>query len=186
MNVMLIELLVVVMNAIKEIAKKILNENVEVINTNFNYNNASIAVKELLNEKNYLLSSNSHFGKRRDGKKFYPVIEKIENGFNLLFNGVKKYDEIDYKEPSEAYTVSSGNPLKSKPFPMAEEFIFKALTNKRLYQYPTITGSLKAKAFVLSYLLREGFKKDKSNGYDGLGVENIVFTCSVSQAYYLY
>lgn len=184
MNVMLIELLVVVMNAIKEIAKKILNENVEVININFNYNNASIAVKELLNEKNYLLSSNSHFGKRRDGKKFYPVIEKIENGFNLLFNGVKKYDEIDYKEPSEAYTVSSGNPLKSKPFPMAEEFIFKTLTNKRLYQYPTITGSLKAKAFVLSYLLREGFKKDKSNGYDGLGVENIVFTCSVSQAYY--
>ena len=31
---MLIELLVVVMNAIKETAKKILNENVEVINTN--------------------------------------------------------------------------------------------------------------------------------------------------------
>ena len=50
MNVMLIELLVVVMNAIKEIAKKILNENVEVINTNFNYNNASIAIKEMLRQ----------------------------------------------------------------------------------------------------------------------------------------
>lgn len=170
-------------NIIKKCAKKILNDDVKIINTKINYENFSKAMKDLIKRNKALLSSEDHFGKRPDNKDFYPVVKKIENGFNLLFKELNEYDEDGYIPPLEAQTVSSGNPIKSKPFPMCEEFILKTLLKRSLYQYPSITGNVKCKAHVVNYLIREGFREKTCKGYDGIGVENVVFTCSTTQGF---
>ena len=170
-------------NIIKKCAKKILNDDVKIINTKINYENFSKAMKDLIKRNKALLSSEDHFGKRPDNKDFYPVVKKIENGFNLLFKELNEYDEDGYIPPLEAQTVSSGNPIKSKPFPMCEEFILKTLLKRSLYQYPSITGKVKCKAHGVNYLIREGFREKPCKGYDGIGVENVVFTCSTTQGF---
>ena len=50
-------------------------------------------------------------------------------------------------------------------------------------RYPNIGGHVIARAHFVNYLIKEGFKKDKTDNYDGLGVENVVFSCSTTHAF---
>ena len=170
-------------NKIKQIAKKILNEDVDVINSSYDTNNFSKSLKQFTDDNPSLLEEYSQFGKRKDGKEFYPEIKKIEKGFYLLNKDLHVYDHPGFVLPNEIHTVRTGSPMRTKPFPMAREYIIKMLMGKYLYQYPNIGGHVIARAHFVNYLIKEGFKKDKTENYDGLGVENVVFSCSTTHAF---
>ena len=57
------------------------------------------------------------------------------------------------------------------------------LFSKYLYRYPAITDVSLGAENVVDYLVKEGYQLQKSSGYDGLGVENIVFTYSTTHAF---
>ena len=170
-------------NKIKQIAKKMLNEDVDVINSSYDTNNFSKSLKQFTDDNPSLLEEYSQFGKRKDGKEFYPEIKKIEKGFYLLNKDLHVYDHPGFVLPNEIHTVRTGSPMRTKPFPMAREYIIKMLMGKYLYQYPNIGGHVIARAHFVNYLIKEGFKKDKTENYDGLGVENVVFSCSTTHAF---
>ena len=54
---------------------------------------------------------------------------------------------------------------------------------KNLYTYQSTTGDIYEKEKIVNYLAREGFKINSDKNYDGIGVDNIVFTCSTTQAF---
>lgn len=170
-------------NKIKQIAKKVLNEDVDIINSSYDVNNFSKSLKHLTKDNPSLLEEYSQFGKRKDGKEFYPEIKKIEKGFYLLNKDLHEYDDPGFVLPNEIHTVRTGSPMRTKPFPMAREYIIKMLLGKYLYQYPNIGGHVVARAHFVNYLIKEGFQKEKSQNYDGLGVDNVVFSCSTTHAF---
>lgn len=170
-------------NKLKKIAKKILNEDIEIINSSYNIKNFSKSLKQYTIDNPSILEEYSQFGKRKDGKEFYPEIKKIEKGFYLLNKDLHEYDEPGFVLPNEIHTVRTGSPMRTKPFPMAREYIIKMLMGKYLYQYPNIGGHVIARAHFVNYLIREGFEKNKTDNYDGLGVDNVVFSCSTTHAF---
>ena len=170
-------------NKLKKIVKKILNEDIDIINSSYNSNNFSKSLKQFTDNNPSLLGEYSQFGKRRDGKEFYNEVKKIEDGFYLLNKDLHEYDDPGFVLPNEIHTVRTGSPMRTKPFPMAREYIIKMLLGKYLYQYPNIGGHVIARAHFVNYLIREGFQKDKTDNYDGLGVENVVFACSTTHAF---
>lgn len=167
---------------IKSLIKKILGEDIDIIKSEYNEKNFPNSLKEFVKINPHVLSEYSQFEGRKDKKEFYPEIKKIENGFYLLYRDLDVYNENDFTPIPEIHTVRTGNPLKYKPFPMAKEFMLREIFNKYLYSYPAISGDTKLRAHFVNYLIREGFKKSKEN-YDGIGIDNIVFTCSTTHAY---
>lgn len=172
-----------ILNKIKRGIKQLLGENIEIISSNYSEKNFPESLKRFTDDNPNVLENYSQFGKRKDKKEFYPAIKKIETGFNLLYKELPEYDEENYKPIEEIYTVRTGNPIKSKPFPMAKEYILRIALSKYLFRYPSIEGHIKARAHFVNYLIREGFKKDKDKSYDGLGIENVIFACSTTHAY---
>lgn len=168
---------------VKKFIKKILGEDVNIIDSIYNEKNFSSSLKDFVNRNPNVLSEYSQFGKRKDNKEFYPEIKKIEKGFYLLYKDLKQYDEKDFVPIKEIYTVRTGNPIKAKPFPMSKQYMLKTLMGKYLFSYPSISGHVVARAHFVNYLIREGFKKEAEVNYDGIGVDNVVFTCSTTHAY---
>ena len=63
-------------NKLKKIVKKILNEDIDIINSSYNSNNFSKSLKQFTDNNPSLLEEYSQFGKRRDGKEFYHEVKK--------------------------------------------------------------------------------------------------------------
>ena len=97
-------------NKIKKIAKKILNEDIDVINSSYDINNFPKSLKQFTDDNPSLLEEYSQFGKRKDGKEFYPEIKKIEKGFYLLNKDLHEYDHPGFVLPNEIHTVRTGSP----------------------------------------------------------------------------
>lgn len=168
---------------IKRFIKKCLGEDIKIYNTNFNKRNSTKALDFFIQNNPNSLNKYSQFGKRRDSKEFYPAIRKIEKGFYLLNQELDVYDEKNFIPVQEIYTVRTGNPINYKPFPMAREYILRILISKYLFRYPSIEGHVKARGHFVNYLIKEGFDEKKSEGYDGIGIENVIFACSTTHAF---
>ena len=168
---------------LKKIIKKCLGEDINIINTSFDKENCPKALENFINNNPVYLNKYSQFGKRKDLKDFYPSIKKIEKGFYLLNQELDVYNEKDYVPVQEIYTVRTGNPINYKAFPMAKEYMMRILLSKYLFRYPSIEGHVKARGHFVNYLIREGFQEKKSKGYDGIGIENVIFACSTTHAF---
>ena len=168
---------------IKGKIKNALGYDTEIINSDFDEKNFCDSLKRFVDNNPEIMEDYSVFGKRRDGKDYYPAIKKIEDGFKFLNGDLKVYDEKGFVPVQEIYTFRTGNAIKSKPFPMSKEFILRMAMSKILFRYPSIAGHVTARSHFVNYLIREGFKKEKEPGYDGIGIDNVVFCCSTTHGY---
>lgn len=168
---------------LKKLAKKILGEDLKISTTVYNPKNSSKALNDYIDSYPDAISSYKKIGRRKDNKEFYPAVKKIEEGYDLLYRDLHKYDKNGVTELIEYSSVRSGTPMRTKAFPMCKEYVIRMLMSKYLYRYPAITDkSLGCQNFI-NYLVREGFQLEKSEGYDGLGIDNIVFTYSTTHAF---
>lgn len=168
---------------IKRYIKRFLGEDIKIIKSDYDEKNFSSSLAYFVSNNPSSISECSQFEGRKDKKEFYPEIKKIEKNFYLIYRDLDVYNEENYIPKSEIHTVRTGNPLKHKPFPMSKEFMLRGIFGKYLYSYPALTGEPSQRAYFVNYLIREGFKKDKEENYDGIGVDNVVFTCSTTHAY---
>lgn len=168
---------------LKSVIKKCLNEDLDVKSVNFHQENASKALEQYIKLNPRSVSEYKSIGERKDKQDFYPAAKKIAVGFDLLYRDLEEIGTNSKYNLTEHRSIRSGIPLRSKPFPMCEEYVMRLLLSKYLYRYPSVTDRSLGCQNVINYLIREGFKAEKSENYDGLGVENIVFAYSTTHAY---
>ncbi len=170
-------------NKIKKYIKKVVkwDENMEV--GSFDEKKFPKSLKEYCKENPEILSEHRSIGKRYDRKEFSPEIKKIGEAFDFFSKDVHAFADKSVKSRTEYDNFQSGTPIDFYPFPPALAAVKKGLNSKKLYMYPTGTGNARSKKKFLEYLLREGFKKEKSDNYDGVSIDNIAFTASISLAY---
>ena len=142
-------------NKLKTVAKQLLGENLKISKTTYNPKNSTKALEEYINNYPDSISNYKKIGRRRDRKEFYPAVKKIEDGYNLLYRDLHKYDSNGVTELIEYSSVRSGTPMRTKPFPMCREYAIRMLMSKYLYRYPAISDkSLGCQNFI-NYLVRE-------------------------------
>lgn len=168
---------------IKSFVKKIVGINTNITKSSFKEENFCKSLKCLVNDNPDLLSNNSHVGKRKDGKNFYYEINKIADGFDFINNELDNYGDKNIPDINEYDGFQSGTPMDTKPFSLCISNVKKLLRKKNLYTYQSTTGDIYEKEKIVNYLSREGFKINSDKNYDGIGVDNIVFTCSTTQAF---
>ena len=169
----------------KKIVKKILGMDYKFKGSSFDEKNYSESLKHLLSHRTDLLDERKSAGIRRDKKDFYPEVKKIADAFAFYRIYLHKYDKEypDIPEIGEYDGLHSGTPIKHKPFPMCVRYVKRLLRSRTLFWYPSTGGGLVSRQKFLDYLGKEGFKLESDEGYDGIGVDNIVFTTSTTQAY---
>lgn len=172
-------------NKIKKIAKKILHYNNEITHSTVNPTNFSLALQTYIKENPDLTNDRNVLLHRKNNEEFYPAIKNMEPNYNFFNVDIYKYGKEEVPNISEYDGLHSGTPMRSKPLSLSINAIKKSLHFKNLYWYPATTGSIQAKQKIVSYLKREGFKIEPTPNYDGLGIENIAFTCSTTHAYSL-
>ena len=161
-------------NVVKGLAKRVMRINTTITKSSFKEKNFCKSLSELIKSNKALLSSNSHVGKRKDGKKFYYDISKIADGFEFINNELNKYGDENVPNINEYDGFHSGTPMNTKPFPLCINNVKKLLRKKDLYTYQSTTGNVFEKEKIVNYLSREGFKINSDKNYDGIGVDNIV------------
>ncbi len=169
----------------KKFIKKLLGLNVQLTTGSYDVQNFSPALADLTKNNPDLLITHASIGHRKDYKPFYPEVAKIGDAFNFFRGEVIKYGKPEIKEISEYDGLHSGTPMKTPPYPGCIREIKHVDRDKTLYWYPATTGSKWARQKFVDYLKREGFKLDKEANYDGLSIDNVVFTCSTTHAYSL-
>lgn len=172
-------------NKIKKIAKKILGYNNEITHSTINPSNYSIGLQRYIEENPDLTNDRNLLLHRKNNEEFYPAIKNMEPSYNFFNVEVYKYGKDEVPNISEYDGLHSGTPMRTKPLSLSTKAIKKSLKFKNLYWYPATTGSIQAKQKIVEYLSKEGFQTKPSRNYDGLGVENIAFTCSTTHAYSL-
>ncbi len=174
--------------ALKTLAKKILGR-ADLRFAEPEYMRATGALRIFVKEHQKYLLEQHHLPMREDLKPYSAVIAKMEPDYNF-FNS-----DIFARNPGcrpvfEYDNFHSGTPMKYKAFPGSVREVKKTLRRKNLYWYPRSAGGFYSQQKIVDYLIREGFLPNRielSNGeiYGGLGVNNIVFTCSTTHAYSL-
>lgn len=175
-------------NKLKLVAKKILGRP-DLKTSAEDYGRATGALKIFVDEHEKYLLRNNHLPPRNDGEPYNSAIAKMEPDYNFFASDIFARNP-EHKQVFEYDNFHSGTPMKYKPFPAAMREVRKTLRRKNLYWYPRSAGGFYAQQKVVDYLVREGFEPkamDLTNGevYGGIGVNNIVFTCSTSHAYSL-
>ncbi len=130
-----------------------------------------------------------HLPPRADLKPYHEPIKRMEPDYNF-FNSEVYLRNPEMKPIYEYDNFHSGTPMKYKPYPGSIRAVRKTLRRGNLYWYPRSAGGFYAQEKVVEYLVREGFKAEPvefadGTKYRGLGVNNIVFTCSTTHAYSL-
>ncbi len=120
-------------------------------------------------------------GKRHDGEKFNPTVQKISDAIEFYGYGIR--DEKITEIPD--IDLGGGNPLKYKPFPLSIEEMKKSLDSEFLHRYPYTEGDDNIRKELLAYVEKEGFINDTPYSYSdiddkGLSVHNITFLPSTS------
>lgn len=169
---------------IKKIGRKMLGR-VEVVRGSYKEEHFSKALKDLTDYNTELLSERSGVGHRKDNKEFYPAVEKINEAFKFFRIKVHDYGDPNVPDIFEYDELHSGTPMKTKPFKGCIREVKHVDRDKTLYWYPATVGSFSARQKFVNYLYREGFPKMPQGTYDGLSVDNVVFTCSTTHAYTL-
>lgn len=170
---------------LKKVTKKALGINTTINHSNCEEKNYSGALSLFVNENKDIKNEKNLLPKRKDGENFSKAIREMEPNFNFFNVGVYEYGNSKVKEISEYDGLHSGTPMRTKPFPPCIKRIKSTTRLNNLYWYPSCVGNINARQDIVNYLVREGFKLEKKEGYDGLGIENVVFTCSTTHAYYL-
>ncbi len=170
---------------LKKVVKKTLGINTTINHSNCSEANFSGALSLFVKENKDIKNEKNLLPKRKDGSDFGTPIKEMEPNFNFFNVGVYEYGDDSVKEISEYDGLHSGTPMHTKPFPPCIKRIKSTLNLNNLYWYPSCVGNINARQDIVNYLVREGFKLEKQTGYDGLGIENIVFTCSTTHAYSL-
>lgn len=170
---------------LKKVVKKALGLNTTVNHSNSDETNYSGALSLFVNENKDIKNEKNLLPKRKDGEEFSRPMKEMEPNFNFFNVGVYEYGDESVKDISEYDGLHSGTPMRTKPFPPCIKRIRSTTNLNNLYWYPSCVGNINARQDIVNYLVREGFKLEKKEGYDGLGIENIVFTCSTTHAYSL-
>ena len=168
---------------LKEKVKKILHIGMKIDNIKTDYNNLPKSLNDLLECKPELAEGHIVMKKRPDGREFYPAVKKIMDGWDLLNVELEKYGDPKVPEMSEYDCLDSGSPMKYRPFTGCTIPLRYFSTDKHVYEYPATTGARDARIDFINYLYREGFSKEKVDGYEGISLQNIVFTCSTTHAF---
>lgn len=168
---------------LKKVVKKTLGINTIINHSQCDEENYHGALKEFVNENKDIKNEKNLLPKRKDGEDFSNALKEMEPNFNFFNVGVYEYENDSVKDISEYDGLHSGTPMRTKPFPPCIKRIKNTTKLNNLYWYPSCVGNINARQDIVNYLVREGFKLEKQNGYDGLGIENIVFTCSTTHAY---
>ncbi len=123
-------------------------------------------------------------GKRNDGNNFNPTVQKIASaidyyGYEIRDNKITFLKDVD---------LSSGNPVKYKPFPLAIKKMKESLDSDNLYSYPYTEGDDRIRKVLLDYVESIGFHNNSPYSYDdidekGLCVHNLTFLPSTSIAF---
>lgn len=170
---------------LKKIVKKMLKMDYKFKISTFDKKNYSKSINYLLEHRTDLLDERKSAGIRKDNKDFYPDVKRIADAFSFYRIYLHKYDEEykDIPEIGEYDGLHSGTPIKYKPFPMCIRYVKRLLCSRTLFWYPSTAGGMVSRQKFLDYLAKEGFNLEKDDNYDGMGIENIVFTTSTTQAY---
>ncbi len=168
---------------VKKIVKKIIKWDNLMDSNEFDPANFSKALKDYTDAHPETLCEHRSIGKRLDNKDFSPAIKEIGEAFDFFSRDIHEFGNPDIKRRTEYDNFQSGTPLKWKPFKYSVEAIKKSLKSSKLYMYPTGIGNARNRKKIVEYLVREGFKLEKNDNYDGLGINNVAFTVSISQAY---
>ncbi len=154
-----------------------------------NYSKANGALKIFIeNHRNFLLNQH-HLEKPDDSPYYSEAIKKMEPDYNF-FNSDLYSRNPEQKPIFEYDNFHSGTPMKNKAFPGSMREVKRTLRRNNLYWYPRSAGGYYSQQKIVDYLIREGFVADpvdlkNDERYDGIGVDNIVFTCSTTHAYSL-
>lgn len=154
-----------------------------------NYEQSSGALKDFIVENRKQLLENKHLPMREDRLPYNEPIAKMEPAYNFFNSDL--YERNPAQKPVFEYdNFHSGTPMDYKPFPGAIRGVKKVLRRKNLFWYPRSAGGFYSQQRIVDYLIDEGFVADgcpleDGTTYNGLGIENIVFTCSTTHAYSL-
>ncbi|MEG1506830.1 MAG: pyridoxal phosphate-dependent aminotransferase [Bacilli bacterium] len=168
---------------LKRIIKRIFKINNDLINSNFEEDKFPKSLKELVENNPELVSTKKGVGKRKDGKDFYPAVKKISDAFDFYRVKIHEFEDDTVPNISEYDGLHSGTPMKTKPFKPCIDGVKKALKSKTLFWYPNTVGGNRQRLDFLKYLEKENFQINPDKNYDGIGIDNIVFTCSTTQGY---
>lgn len=169
-------------NKIKILVKHILGYNeIEVRDA---YKNDSQALDNFLKEKPLYKEPIHTLGVRADGKEFSPDIKKITDGFVILNEDLKKFEDSNVPDIFEYDGLHSGTPLRYKPFPGALRNIRLTLLRNNLYWYPNAEGSRNERQKIVDYLKKEEIFKNTAAKKE-IGINNILFAYSTTHAFHL-
>ena len=168
---------------LKEKIKKILHIGMKIKEVEYDESKYPKSLKDLLKYKPELSEGHIVMQKRPDGKEFYPAVKKIMDGWDLLNVELEKYGDEKVPEMVEYDCLDSGSPMKYRPFYGCTFPLRNFALDRHVYEYPATTGARDARIDFIEYLYREGFSRDKKDGYEGLSLQNVAFTCSTTHAF---
>ena len=169
--------------SIKKVVKKILKmDNQEIIYGKEDASNYPKALIDLVNHYKELEDDKIIMVREEKNKSYDPKIKKIINGYDLVNFEIEKYGDDKVKLYSSE-SLSSGDPIKYKPFPGSIKGILKTCLSSNLNAYPSTVGSSRARQDLVNYLVKEGFPKSRTDYCDGLNVHNVAFINSTTQAF---
>lgn len=123
-------------------------------------------------------------GKRNDGNYFNPTVQKIASaidyyGYEIRDDKITVLKDVD---------LSSGNPVKYKPFPLAIQKMKESLDSDNMYSYPYTEGDDRIRKVLLDYVESIGIHNNSPYSYNdiddkGLCVHNLTFLPSTSIAF---
>lgn len=145
-----------------------------------------LSLKRVLENYGYLKTRKIGFpyvGKK-DKSEFSKNVEKVVDGFKLYDSLISTLNN-NY---SEEINLTSGNPMKYKPFKPSIDEMKKILNNNYLNKYPYSEGDDNVRVELLKYIESIGFNNNEPYNYDdidkyGLSKHNITLTVSTSHAF---
>ena len=170
---------------IKKVVKKVLRiKSKKVIYGKEDASNYSKALMDLVNYYPELEDDKIIMVREEKNKKYDSRIKKIINGYDLVNFEIEKYGDDKVKLYSHE-SLSSGDPIKYKPFPGSIKGVLRSCLSSSLNIYPSTVGSSAARSDLVDYLIKEGFPKNKTDYCDGINVHNVAFVNSTTQAFVL-
>jgi len=145
-----------------------------------------LSLKRVLDNYTYLRERKVGFpyvGKK-DNTLFSKNVEKVVEGFKLYDTLISTLNN-DY---SKEINLTSGNPMKYKPFKPSLDEIKKILNSNYLNKYPYSEGDDNVREEILKYIESIGFINNEPYNYKdidkyGLSKHNITLTVSTSHAF---
>ncbi len=147
--------------------------------------NYSKALEELVENYKELEQEKIIMATEKDHTYFDNKAKKVVDGYDLVNFEIEKYGDDKVKEIYSSDTLSNGNPLRYKPFPNCIFNVIKACFKRSLNCYPSTIGTTAARLDLVNYLIKEGFPKDDNEYCSGIGVHNVAFANSTTQAFSL-